>query len=257
MGLPGPYAGSRIYSPHRRRRPRRRLSDQLEVERLPRDSGADLRPAMRARLPSRTPAGRARRYLPAQARRRRPQERHSGSSSQGPRSTQRQADRLRRRGAGVADRRPRSRRHRLRRHSVRFRRARRRHDAQPDPEVPPPGRSHRRGSRLRAVDRRHVCRLAAHRQPQGDARRRLRRDFRRLRRAPRPRSRRARPPRGRRKHPYRHRLARERVVRPYPCDRTPGHRARRRQYGDGLLPHGAENSAAKTSRSWCGPASPK
>ena len=37
-------------------------------------------------------------------------------------------------------------------------------------------------------------------------------------------------------YPYRHRLARQRLVRPCQRDRPARHRARRRQYGDGLLP---------------------
>ena len=43
--------------------------------------------------------------------------------------------------------------------------------------------------------------------------------------------------RGRRQHPHRHRLALQRLVRPYRADRPPRHRARRRQHRDGLLPH--------------------
>ena len=42
---------------------------------------------------------------------------------------------------------------------------------------------------------------------------------------------------GSRQHPYRHRLAVQRVVRPYRQDRPARHRARRRQHRDGLLPH--------------------
>ena len=55
----------------------------------------------------------------------------------------------------------------------------------------------------------------AHRQPEGAAGRRLRRDLRRLRRAARARPADPRPPRGRRQHPYRHRLAVLGLVRPH------------------------------------------
>ena len=77
----------------------------------------------------------------------------------------------------------------------------------------------------------------ADRQPEGAARRGLRCRLRRHRRAARPRPRHPRPARGRRPHPYRHRLAVERVVRPYRQDRQARHRARRRQHRHGLLPH--------------------
>ena len=79
-----------------------------------------------------------------------------------PRGPQRQADRLRRRGAGLAHGGAGPGGGRLRRRGVRFRFARRRHDAQPDPEIPPARRSDRRGGRLRPVDWRQVrCRRAA------------------------------------------------------------------------------------------------
>ncbi len=78
-----------------------------------------------------------------------------------------------------------------------------------------------------------------HRQPQGAARRGLRRHLRRLRRAARARPRHSRPARSAAQHPHRHRMARERVLRPYPHDRQARRGARRRQHRDGLLPHRA------------------
>ena len=65
----------------------------------------------------------------------------------------------------------------------------------------------RRGVRLHPRSRRRVPRRPAHRQPEGAAGRRLRRDLRRLRRAARPRPRHSRPQGSGREHPYRHRLA--------------------------------------------------
>ena len=61
--------------------------------------------------------------------------------------------------------------------------------------------------RLHPRSRHRVRRRQAHRQPEGAARRRLRRDLRRLRRAARARSRHSRPQGSRREHPHRHRLA--------------------------------------------------
>src|ERR1700704_1311764 len=46
VGLPGPYARARIYPAHLGRRLCRRLYDQLEIERLSRNSRADLRSAL-------------------------------------------------------------------------------------------------------------------------------------------------------------------------------------------------------------------
>ena len=57
------------------------------------------------------------------------------------------------------------------------------------------------------------------------------------RRAARPRPRYPRPQGGRGQHPYRHRLAVQRLLRPYRQDRQARHRAGRRQHRDGLLPH--------------------
>ena len=76
----------------------------------------------------------------------------------------------------------------------------------------------------------------AHRQPQGAARGDVRRRLHRQRRAARSRHRHSGSPRGRRARPHRHRLARERLVRPHDVDRQARRRAGRRQHGDGLLP---------------------
>ena len=83
----------------------------------------------------------------------------------------------------------------------------RRHDAHADPEIPPAGIGDRRGMRLHPRPRHRVRRRQAHRQPEGAAGGRLRRDLRRLRRAARPRPRHPRPQGSGEEHPYRHRLA--------------------------------------------------
>ena len=112
----------------------------------------------------------------------------------------------------------------------------RRHDAHADSEIPPAGNGDRRGMRLHPQSRHRIPRRQTHRQLQGAARRRFRRHLRRLRRAARPRSRHSRPQGSGEEHPHRHRLAVQRLVRPYRQDRQARHRARRRQYRDGLLP---------------------
>ena len=239
MGLPGAHAGPRIYPPDRAGRLQRRLSDQLEVERLSRHPRPHLRPPLRARLPAGPPRGAAGRDLPAEAGRGRPEAGHRGPAAEGAGEAERQAGRLRRGGAGVADGRARSGGDRLRGRRVRFRFARRRHDAQPDPEIPSPRRRDRRGDRLRALDRRPVRRRAADQQPQGAARRRLRRDLRRMRRAARARPRHPRPARSGGQRPGRNRMAGQRVLRPHAQDRPPRRRPRRRKHGDGLLPERA------------------
>ena len=112
MGLPGPHPRSRVHPPDRGRPLHRRLSRQLGIERLSRDPRAHLRPSLRARVPARpgrgSPGGQARAGgdLPPEARRRRLQGRHHRAPA-ARRGAQRQAHRLRRRRAGVADRRPR------------------------------------------------------------------------------------------------------------------------------------------------------
>ena len=152
------------------------------------------------------------------------------------RAHQRQANRPGRRRPRLADGRARPRAARLRAGAVRFRPARRRHDPQPDPEVPPPRGDHRRGGGLHHRPRHGDAARPAHRQPEGAAGGRLRRDLRRLRRAARARPADPGPARGRRQHPYRHRLAVLGVVRPHRQDRQARDRAGRRQHRDGLLP---------------------
>ena len=167
VGVPGAHPGPRIYPQDRRGRLQRRLYDQLEVECVPGNSGTHMRPSMRARLPPGTARGAAGRDLPAQARRRRSQARHRRAAPGARR--ERNGKRVACVGAGPASLTVARDlcRDRLRGRRVRFRFARRRHDAQPDPEVPPARRNHRRGGRLRACDRRPIRRRAAHRQPQG------------------------------------------------------------------------------------------
>ena len=104
---------------------------------------------------------------------------------------ERQADRARRRRAGVADGRPRSGAARLRMHRVRRRHSRRRDDPQPDPALPVARIGDRRGSGLHPRPGRRVPARQANRQPQGTARGTVRRGFHRLRRAARARHRRA------------------------------------------------------------------
>ncbi len=237
MGVPGPHAGPRIHPTRRGRRLRGRVSDQLEIERLSRSSRAHLRSAVRTGLPPRARRAGAGRDLSPQAGRRGPQRRRCRAVAQAAREAQRQARRLRRRGAGVSDRRARSGGARLRGGRVRRRCAGRRHDAQPNPEIPPSRRGDRRGSRLRPGRRRVVRRGKANREPEGVAGRRLRRHLRRLRRAAGPRSLHPRARGGGGEHSHRHRLAGRRIVRPYPRHRAARHRARRRQHRHGLLPH--------------------
>src|SRR5690242_13362732 len=62
-------------------------------------------------------------------------------------------------------------------------------------------------------------------EPEGAPRRELRRHLRRLRSAARPRPQHSRPQGGSRQYPYRHRLALERLLRPYRQDRQARHRA--------------------------------
>ena len=236
VGVPGAHSGPGIYPQDRRRRLRRRLHDQLEVECVPGDSGTHMRSSVRAGLPQGTARGAAGRDLPAEARRRRSQAGHRRAAARRADSAKRQARRLRRRRSRVADGRARSRRDRLRGRRVRFRHARRRHDAQPDSKVSAARRGDRRRGRLRFVDRRPIRRRATHRQPQGADGRRLRRDLRRLRRAARAQPRHSRAQGSCEPHPYRHRLAGQRFVRPYLVDRPTRGRAGRRQHGDGLLP---------------------
>ena len=98
--------------------------------------------------------------------------------------------------------------------------ARRRHDAHPDSRLPPAGGSARRGSRL-ILDMGVECRFGhARRQPQGAPRRRLRRGVHRHRRPARPGPRIPGRAGSGRPHPYRHRLARERRLRPHRPDRA-------------------------------------
>ena len=118
--------------------------------------------------------------------------------AQGPGGEERQARRAGRRRAGLADGRARPRAARLRHHHLRRRAARRRHDPQPDPALPPARGGDRRGGRLHRRHRQHRDPLRpTHRQPEGAARRGLRRGLRRHRRAARPRPRRPGPQGGR------------------------------------------------------------
>ncbi len=193
MGVPGAYAGSRIYPADRGGSLFRRLHDQLEIQRLSRNSRPHLRPPLRAGLPARACGKGSGRNLPAQTRRRRLQGRHPRPSAEKGRAPQRQARGAGRRRPRLARCRARPRPARLRMRRVRRRPAGRRHDAHADPEIPTSRHRDRRGDRLHPRSRRGVPRRHAHRQHEGAAGGQLRRDLRRLRRAARTRSRHSRP----------------------------------------------------------------
>ena len=176
------------------------------------------------------------RDLPAQARRRRFQGRHPRSAAQAGREQERQAHRAGGRRPGLARGGAGPRPDGLRMRRVRSGSEIRRHDAHANSEIPPAGNRDRRGMQLHPRSRHRIRRRQAHRQPEGAARRRLRRDFRRLRRAARPRSRHSRPQGSGQEHSHRHRLALQRFIRSHRQDRQARDRARRRQHRDGLLP---------------------
>ena len=71
VGLPGPHRRPRIHPTDRPGPLHRRLHGEPALERLPRDPGPRLRPAVRAGLPARPRRGQAGRDLPPEARRRR------------------------------------------------------------------------------------------------------------------------------------------------------------------------------------------
>ena len=100
--------------------------------------------------------------------------------------------------------------------AVRRRGRGRRHDPQPDPEIPPARGGHRRGGRLHHSISASRPRLGQRIDSlKGAAGRGLRRDLRRLRRAARPRPGLPGPQGGGGQHPYRHRLAVLGLVRPH------------------------------------------
>ena len=156
MGLPGPHPGSRVHPNDRRRALFGCLHGQLEVERVPGNPRAHLRPSVRARVPARPRRGRepaearAGGDLPPEARRSRLQGSRRDQETRCPsaRKIKRKKDRLHRRGPGVAHRRARPRADRLRRHGVRPGPPRRRHDLDPDPALSPADGSDRRGGGL-------------------------------------------------------------------------------------------------------------
>ena len=102
MGLPGPHARSRIHPIDRGRPLRRRLHDQLAVQRVPRNPRPHLRPALRAGLPARPGREGPGRDLPLEARRRRLQGRHPRPPAAAGGAEERQAHRARRRRARLA-----------------------------------------------------------------------------------------------------------------------------------------------------------
>ena len=241
VGLSGPYSGPRIHPLDRGRALRRCLSGQLEVQCISRRARPHLRPALRTCVPAWPRRGkqwrvaRTRCDLPSETRRRRQQGRHHCAPA-ACRQTQWQAYRLRRRWSGLADGRARSCAAGLPGHRVRWRGQGRWLHPHADPALPPARVGHRRGDRLHPRSRRRIPQRRAHRLAQAVADAGLRRDLRRLRRAARPRSRPARTAGLRGEHPYRHRLAGLGLLRPCRHHRSPRHRARRRQYRDGLLP---------------------
>ncbi len=169
MGMPRTHARSGVHPIDRGGSLRRRLHDQLEVERVSRHSRPHLRPALRAGVPARPrregPGG----DLPPEARRRRLQGRHSRPAAETRSTQERQAHRAGRRRARLACGRARPRAARLSVHGVRPGPAGRRHDANADPEIPPAGRRDRRGMRLHPQPRHRVQRRHAHRQHEGAA----------------------------------------------------------------------------------------
>ena len=216
VGLSGAHAGSRIHPFDRRGPLRRRLHDQLGIERVSRAcSGA----------PATGPASR----LAGAAASRRSRSRSAGSSASPPTSRTTSASRLpkpaaKKNGKRIAlvgggpasltvarDLAP------MGYDCVVF-------DQDPQsggmmrtqiPKFRLPESVHRRGMRLHPRSRRRVRRRQAHRQHEGAAGRKISTRLRRLRRAARPRSRHSRPQGSGQEHPYRHRLAVQRLVRPH------------------------------------------
>ncbi len=239
MGLSGAHTRPRIYPVDRRRTLQRRLHDQLEIERVSGDSRTHLRSSVRAGLPPRPRRGNAGRDLPTEARRRRLQGRRQGPDAQD--CGRRTASALR----SSAEAPPRSTVARdlapIGYHCTVF-------DA--DPKAGGMMRSQIPKFRLPdsvideetdyilnlGIDFKGGHRIDSLKKLLG---RELRRDLCRLRRAARPRTRPSRPQGSRQEHPHRHRLALQRLVRPYRQGRQARHRARRRQHRDGLLPHRA------------------
>ena len=193
-------------------------------------------------------------HLPPEARRGRHEgRRHAAHAQAG--AQERQARRLHRRRAGVADRGARPGAAGLRGDGVRRRGQGRRLHPHADPALPAARVGDRRGDRLHPRPGRAISRRRAHRIDEGADGAGLRRHLRRLRRAARARPGHSRPRGSGRQHPHRHRLAGVGVVRPRHQDRQARDRAGRRQHGDGLLPLGAAAGRRRTSRSSCAAAS--
>ncbi len=161
VGLSGAHAGSRIHPFDRGRPLRRRLHDQLGLERVSGRARPHLRPPVRAGLPPRPRRERAGGDLPAQARRRRLQGRHPRPPAEAAGAEERQAHRAGRRRPGLAHRGARSRAAGLRLRRVRPGSDIRRHDAHADPEIPPARKRARRGVRLHPRSRRRVSSAAS------------------------------------------------------------------------------------------------
>ena len=209
MGMSGSHQRPRIHPADRSGAIYGRLHVEPGVERLPGDPGANLRSALRARMPPHPDRRRPGRDLPPQARRIGSARRHCRPPPADPHAEERPPCRLRRRRAGLADGCQRPPPDRVRGGHPRAARRPGRPDADEHPLVPPPCRDPRRGDR---DHRRHGSRHAPEhageqpsRAPGAGIRRCLHRDGRAARQGPRhPRA--ARQP----SHSHRHRLARVR-----------------------------------------------
>jgi hypothetical protein len=238
MGLSRPYPRSRVHSPDRRGALRGCLHDQLAIECLPRHPRSGLRPTLRTRLPSRPGGKGAGGDLPAEARVRRLEGRHPWPPAASG-EIEWQAHSLCRRRAGIADGGARSGGSGLPGHGIRQWRVAGRHDAQPDPEVPPARRGHRRGVRLHHRPGRGNAIQPVGRQPARAHCGGLGRGFRRYGCAARPGCADSGTAGSRQAHSHRDRLAGQCGLRPYDEDSEAGDRTRRWQYRHGLLPVGA------------------
>ena len=232
-----PYARSRVHPADRAGPLRGRLHAELGEQRLPRHPGPRLRPPVRARVPPRPRRGEAGRHLPPQARRRRLQGRDRCLHARHPGREERQAHRADRRRPRLAHRGARPAAARLHVRAVREGPQGRRADAHQHPLLPPARDGARRGDRPhRAHGHRDPLR-PRDQEPRCAAEGRLRRRLHRHRRAQGQRPRHPRPQGSQGQHPYRHRLADLRRLRARAHRRQARGGDRRRQHGDGLLPH--------------------
>ena len=194
MGMPVAYPGARVHSSDRPGTLHRGVHGQLGVQRVSGHPGTHLRPSMRAGVPSRADRGKTRRDLPPEARRRRPQGRHSPVSAGRAEEKERQAHRAAWRRPRLSGGGARSAAAGIRDRHVRPRSRGRRHDAQPDSGLPPArGSAGGRGRSDPGHGRQRPLQLRDY-EHEGNARHGLRRLLRGYRRAAWPRPRPARTP---------------------------------------------------------------